>query len=157
MNRLPRTALLAAGLTMALAGQPVPPAKEGQPTAATVPPPVTQEGIDGVVESRRIPYNPTLRRDPFATTSETRAVNKLDNIDDVSVLGRLVARGKTLGIIVDSRGVTKFIPAGFQFNDGALVSIEPTQLVFRQWDPHTTNRNISKQVVKPFKREEGKR
>lgn len=144
------------GMACALCAQPAPPAK------ATAAPPaqevaVSQEGIDDVVEAKRVPYRPSLKRDPFATTSENRTVNRLDNIDDVSVMGRLVARGKTLAIIVDARGATKFIPVGFQFNDGVLASIEPTQLIFRQWDPSTTNRNISKQVVKPFKREEGKR
>lgn len=125
------------------------------PTAAVTPSPDAQQ--DELIQARKIPYRATLKRDPFGTMSDGTKRIQTDSIDETGVLGRLVVQGKPSAIILDSMGKTKFVQVGYQFSDGVLAAIDNQSVTFHQWDPGSTNRSKFKTIIRPFKREEGKR
>lgn len=101
-------------------------------------------------------YRPTLSRDPFAAPSDGVLESKGDVVDDISVKGRIVVGGKNLAVVSDSRGNARWLPVGYKFRDGEIVAINEKSVTFHQWELNSTSR-VFRTVVKPFKREEGKR
>jgi hypothetical protein len=135
-------------------GQPANPA----PPSVATPLPATQ-GInaDELIAVHATPYHPTLVRDPFAAPTDAEQSNRGDLVDDIAIKGRVVANGKSLAVVSDSRGQTRWIGIGFRFRDGVLVSINERSVTFHQWDASGANTRVYRTVVKTFKREEGKR
>jgi hypothetical protein len=108
-----------------------------------------------LIQTAKVPYNPTLIRDPFSSPSDLSNGVRQETIDEIGIKGRMVKNGKALAIITDSRGKTRLIPIGYRFKDGEVVSVDDHGVTFRQWDPNSTSRSVFKTVVKSFKREEG--
>jgi len=106
---------------------------------------------------KKTPYQPTLTRDPFKAPSDMESSKQGDLVDDIGVKGRVVSNGKVLAVVSDSRGNIRNLPIGYKFRDGEIVAIDEKTVTFHQWDVNSTNRSVFKKVVKPFKREEGKR
>ncbi len=111
---------------------------------------------DGL-EHVKFPYRPNLERDPFSSPSDNVDKTRAESVDEIGVKGRVVVNGKALAIVIDSRGKTRTLPVGYKFKDGEISAITDRAVVFRQWDPNSTNRSHSKSIEKPFKREEGNR
>ena len=106
---------------------------------------------------KQIPYRPTLTREPFLTLSDGGATGTGDLLDDLAVKGYTKRDGKLFAIIADSRGNVRWLPIGYKFKDGEIVSIDETSVTFHQWDPNSSNRSVFRKVTKSFKREETKR
>jgi len=119
-----------------------------------VPAPLPEEEL---LIIKRVPYRPTLTRDPFRAPSDIESRKQGDMVDDIGVKGRVVSNGKVYAVVSDSRGNIRSIPVGYKFRDGEIVAIDENAVTFHQWDVNSTNRSVFKKVVKTFKREEGKR
>ena len=131
----------------------VPPAPVASADAAT--PAVDQ--TDDITVIKAIPYQPTLKRDPFATPSEDSKTNQGNLVEDIAVKGVVRGNdGKFLAVIVDSHGKSTFVPVGFRLRDGEIVAIDDHSVTFHQWELNTTNRSAYRTVVKSFKNEEAK-
>ena len=134
------------------------PASQAAPAPATAKPgqpaPLPEEEL---LVIKRTPYQPTLTRDPFKAPSDMESSKQGDLVDDIGVKGRVVSNGKVLAVVSDSRGNIRNLPVGYKFRDGEIVAIDEKTVTFHQWDVNSTNRSVFKKVVKPFKREEGKR
>jgi hypothetical protein len=145
---------LACGI-LAAQGAPARPAGETVATPALS----ANQGInpDDLIAARATPYHPTLQRDPFAAPTDAEQSNKGDMVDDIGVKGMVIAGGKSMAVVTDARGNVRWLPVGYRFRDGELVSINDKSVTFHQWDPNSTNTKIFRTVVKTFKREEGKR
>lgn len=130
--------------------------KAGAPDA---PPVATETGAnpEALVQARAIPYQTSLRRDPFATPTDIEQSSRGDLVDDIGVKGRMISGGKVYAVVSDSRGVIRRLPIGHRFRDGEIVAVSETSVTFRQWDIQSTNRSVFRTVEKTFKREEGKR
>lgn len=131
-------------------------------TVAQAPPqapaaPAAQIPEEEITVIKKTPYQPTLERDPFRTPSDLEMSKQGDLVDDIGVKGRVISNGQVFAVVSDSRGNIRNLPVGYKFRDGEIVSIDEKAVTFRQWDVNSTNRSVSKKVVKPFKREEGKR
>ena len=129
----------------------------GQTPPAATPAPATAPAEEDVAVIKTTPYNPTIKRDPFATPRDDRPLDAQDIIDDISVKGVLRRNGKSFAIIADSRGNVRWLPIGYRFKDGEIVGITDTAVIFHQWELNTTNRSVFRTVTKTFKREEGNR
>jgi TusA-related sulfurtransferase len=144
-----------------LLGQPVKRDHVSDAKKTTAPPivPEASQSKDAspqeLVQTAKVPYNPTLIRDPFSSPSDLTTGVRQESIDEVGIKGRVVMRGKTLAIITDSRGKTRSIPVGYRFKDGEVVAVDDHGVTFRQWDHNSTSRSVFKTVIKSFKREEG--
>jgi hypothetical protein len=146
--------LLSALLGTLLAAQP---ARQAARPAAPLPQPAAEATPQDIILNAKIPYNPTLQRDPFGSPTDLAKDIRAESIDEIGVKGWMVMQGRPYAIITDSRGKTRRIPNGYRFKDGEVVAIDATSVTFKQWDPTSTNRSVFKTVVKSFKREEGKR
>lgn len=154
----PLHCLLFFGLAVSLPAmaQPVPkPAPV--PSSKAAPQPVPDDPADATLEHVKFPYRPSLVRDPFQSPTDSVDKTRAESIDEIGIKGRLVSKGKTMAIILDSRGKTRMLPVGYRFKDGEIVAITDKAVLFRQWDPTSTNRARTKSVEKLFKREEGNR
>ncbi len=127
------------------------------PAAPQAPAPAAPAPESDVAVIKATPYKPTIQRDPFATPRDDRPLDAQDTLDDIAVKGVLRRNGKTFAIISDSRGNVRWLPVGYRFKDGEIVSITDTAVIFHQWDLNTTNRSVFRTVTKTFKREEGNR
>ena len=125
-----------------------------QAPAPAAPAPLPEEEL---LVIKKTPYQPTLTRDPFKAPSDMESSKQGDLVDDIGVKGRVVSNGKVLAVVSDSRGNIRNLPIGYKFRDGEIVAIDEKTVTFHQWDVNSTNRSVFKKVVKPFKREEGKR
>ena len=151
------TILLSAGAILGAqapkAAQPKAPVVS-QPAPAAALPPLPEEEL---LVIKKTPYRPSLTRDPFRAPSEAESSKQGDLVDDIGVKGRVVSNGKVFAMVSDSRGNIRQLPVGYKFRDGEIISIDEKSVTFHQWDVNSTNRSVFKKVVKPFKREEGKR
>lgn len=112
---------------------------------------------DDITVIKPIPYQPSLKRDPFATPTEDTSRNQGNLVEDISVKGVVRGNdGKFLAVIVDSHGKSTFVPVGFRLRDGEIVAIDERGVTFHQWELNTTNRSAYRTVVKTFKNEEAK-
>ena len=117
----------------------------------------TADSADDITIIKPVLYQPTLKRDPFATPSDDNTKNQGNLVEDIAVKG--VVRGsdgKYLAVIVDSHGKSTFVPVGFRLKDGEIVGIDDHSVTFHQWELNTTNRSAYRTVVKTFKNEEAK-
>lgn len=117
----------------------------------TPPPPVN------ITEIKIVPYNPSVRREPFKALGDTRKVGDLDIIDDLAVKGYMHKDGKSYALVADSGGRIGEVMVGKQYKDGVIMAIDSKGVTFHQWDPSSPNRKIFKVVVKTYKREESTR
>jgi Tfp pilus assembly protein PilP len=117
----------------------------------------TQPTLEDLVARKAIPYRPTINRDPFAAPSDAEPSKRGDMVDDIAVKGIIKREGKFFAVVTDSRGNVRFIPSGYKFRDGEIVTIDDKAVVFHQWDPNSTVKTQYKTITKTFKREEGKR
>jgi Tfp pilus assembly protein PilP len=85
-------------------------------------------------------YDPAGRRDPFQDLLAGRDV-KEDNleagisemsIDDIALIGILELHGKPIGIIKGPQGFPYRIYPGDKFEDGFVLSVDKTNVVFRK-------------------------
>lgn len=115
------------------------------------------ETADDITVIKAIPYQPALKRDPFATPSDDSNKSQGNLVEDIAIKG--VVRGpdgKQLAVIVDSHGKSTVVPVGFRLRDGEIVAIDSRSVTFHQWELNTTNRSAYRTVVKTFKNEEAK-
>jgi len=139
--------------SLALLAQAPSPKAPVVPAAAAPEPQIPLE--DELLVIKATPYQPKLARDPFSAPSDVENANKGDLIDDIAVKGRIVTNGKVLAVVTDSRGNSRWLPAGYKFRDGVLAEITEKAVVFHQRDVNSTS-GVFRTVVKPFKREGGK-
>jgi hypothetical protein len=85
-------------------------------------------------------YDPSGRRDPFrdllagrdvAEDELTAGISEM-SIDDVLLIGIIVLHGKPIGIIKGPQGFPYRIYAGDKFEDGFVLSVDKTKVVFRK-------------------------
>lgn len=113
--------------------------------------------VDDITVIKPIPYQPSLKRDPFATPSDDSTKSQGNLVEDIAVKGVVRGNdGKFLAVIVDSHGKSTFVPVGFRLRDGEIVGIDARSVTFHQWELNTTNRSAYRTVVKTFKNEEAK-
>lgn len=150
--------LLFLGFAVSLPGLAQPVAKpETTASPQSTPPASPVDPMDETLEHVKFPYRPALVRDPFSSPTDNVDKTRTESIDEIAVIGRLVSKGKAVAIVLDSRGKTRMLPVGYRFKDGEIVAISDKAVIFRQWDPMSTNRARTKSVEKLFKREEGNR
>ena len=118
------------------------------------PPPASFEDI---VHIKPVPYNPTLKRDPFATATDDETTGKGDTVEDISIKGVLRKDGKLFAVVSDSRGNVNWLPVGHVFRDGVIAAIDEKSVTFHQWELNSTNHSTYRTVVKTFKREEAQK
>ncbi len=116
-----------------------------------------QPSPEDLVARKAIPYRPTINRDPFSSPSDAEPSKRGDLVDDIAVKGIIKREGKFFAVVTDSRGNVRFLPSGYKFRDGEIVTIDDKAVTFHQWDPNSTIRTQYKTITKTFKREEGKR
>lgn len=117
----------------------------------------TQVSPEDLVARRAVPYRPTINRDPFSAPSDAEPSKRGDLVDDIAVKGIIKREGKFFAVVTDSRGNVRFLPSGYKFRDGEIVSVDDKAVTFHQWDPNSTVKTQYKTITKTFKREEGKR
>ena len=134
------------------------PAKKPAAPAPAVPAPAADAAAaDDITVIKPVLYQPSLKRDPFATPSEDDTKNQGNLVDDIAVKGVVRGNdGKYLAVIVDSHGKSSFVPVGFRLRDGEITAIDDRGVTFHQWELNTTNRSAYRTVVKTFKNEEAK-
>ena len=134
------------------------PAAEAPKAGAATPAATPQEiPLEELLMAKPTPYRPGLVRDPVSAPSDAEQSSRGDLVDDVGVKGRVISGGRALAVVSDSRGNTRMLPVGYRFRDGEIAAISETAVTFRQWDVAAGTRSVFRTVVKPFKREEGKR
>ena len=163
LRRTHLLALAASGILSAQAPAAKPAAKPAAPapasTAASAPAPAAAADAaqDDPTVIKPVPYQPALKRDPFATPSEDQTQNQGNLVEDIAVKGVVRGNdGKFLAVIVDSHGKSSFVPVGFKLRDGEIVAIDDHGVTFHQWELNTTNRSVYRTVTKTFKNEESK-
>ena len=85
-------------------------------------------------------YDPAGRRDPFRDLMAGRDVEDENleagisemTIDDVILIGIVVMNGKPIGIIKGPQGFPYRIYPGDKFEDGFVLSVDKTKVVFRK-------------------------
>ena len=148
---LAATGFLAAQAPAAKPAAPAP-APAGAPAATAA-----DAAQDDPTVIKPVIYQPTLKRDPFATPSEDQTKNLGNLVEDIAVKGVVRGNdGKFLAVIVDSHGKSSFVPVGFKLRDGEIVAIDDHGVTFHQWELNTTNRSVYRTIVKTFKNEEAK-
>lgn len=116
-----------------------------------------QPAPEDLIARRAVPYRPTINRDPFSAPTDAEPSKRGDLVDDIAVKGIIKREGKFFAVVTDSRGNVRFLPSGYKFRDGEIVSIDDKAVTFHQWDPNSTVKTQYKTLTKTFKREEGKR
>lgn len=116
-----------------------------------------QASPEDLVARRAVPYRPTINRDPFSAPTDAEPSKRGDLVDDIAVKGIIKREGKFFAVVTDSRGNVRFLPSGYKFRDGEIVSVDDKAVTFHQWDPNSTVKTQYKTITKTFKREEGKR
>jgi len=114
-----------------------------------------------LIESQIVEYRPKHDRDPFGAAQEDKSRPVVEQgdmmIDEITILGRIVAKKGASLIVLDSRQDKKLLPVGFRFRDGEITDITNTAAVFTMWDPTLGPRApVKRTVTKHFKREDGK-
>jgi len=127
------------------------------PVATPAPAPVASNLEDELLVVKPVPYHPNLVRDPFKTPTDLENNRQGDLVDDIGVKGYTVQNNKVLACVSDSRGNIRWLPVGYKFRDGEIVAIDAKAVTFHRWDMNSTNRSVYQTVVRPFRREEGKR
>ncbi|MBL0210022.1 MAG: hypothetical protein IPQ13_03770 [Holophagaceae bacterium] len=117
----------------------------------------SQPTPEDLIARKAIPYRPTINRDPFSAPSDAEPAKRGDMVDDIAVKGIIKREGKFFAVVTDSRGNVRFLPSGYKFRDGEIVSVDDKAVTFHQWDPNSTVKTQYKTITKTFKREEGKR
>jgi hypothetical protein len=112
-----------------------------------------------IVESQMVEYRPKSSRDPFQAGQEEKAREQSDlHIDDVTIIGRIVANKKVFLLVVDPRQELVQLPIGYRFRNGELTAVTEAGATFATWDPALGPSSPAKRtVIKPFKREEVRR
>ena len=153
--------LILGGFGLLGAQAPARKAAKPAPSPAAAPSPVAAsqaaDQADDITVIKPVPYQPSLKRDPFASPSDDSTKGQGNLVQDIAVKG--VVRGsdgKYLAVIVDSHGKSTFVPVGFRLRDGEIVGIDDHSVTFHQWELNTTNRSAYRTVVKTFKNEEAK-
>lgn len=155
--------LLASTLTLTVWGQAnkqnAKPVGSAQPVSASEVGGATEPQVspEDLVARRAVPYRPTINRDPFSVPSDAEPSKRGDLVDDIAVKGIIKREGKFFAVVTDSRGNVRFLPSGYKFRDGEIVSVDDKAVTFHQWDPNSTVKTQYKTITKTFKREEGKR
>ncbi|HXC17027.1 MAG TPA: hypothetical protein VNV60_06270 [Holophagaceae bacterium] len=127
------------------------------PAAAAAPASAVADQADDITVIKAVPYQPTLKRDPFASPSDDSSKSQGNLVEDIAVKGVVSGPdGKLLAVIVDSHGKSTVVPVGFRLRDGEIVGIDNRGVTFHQWELNTTNRSAYRTVVKTFKNEEAK-
>jgi hypothetical protein len=110
-----------------------------------------------LVESQIVEYRPKMSRDPFhAATKEDKNLEQSDMlVDEITIIGRVVASKKAYLVVLDSQQNVKQLPVGYRFQDGEIAAITEAGAVFTTWDSAMGPRSpVKRTVTKPFKREE---
>jgi hypothetical protein len=132
-------------------------ATQATPAVAAAAPAAVADQADDITVIKAVPYQPTLKRDPFASPSDDSNKNQGNLVEDIAVKGVVSGPdGKLLAVIVDSHGKSTVVPVGFRLRDGEIVGIDSHGVTFHQWELNTTNRSAYRTVVKTFKNEEAK-
>jgi hypothetical protein len=143
--------------SLLLAGDAAKPPTPSAPPAPVAVPVAATSAEDDILQIKPVPYHPSLIRDPFKAPTDLENSRQGDLVDDIGVKGRVVSGGKVLVIVSDSRGNIRSLPIGYKFRDGEIVAVDTKAVTFHQWDVNSTNRSVFRTIVRPFKREEGKR
>jgi hypothetical protein len=145
-------------LTGALGAQaPAQKGKTPEAAPANASAPAAADQADDITVIKPVPYQTTLKRDPFATPSDDSSKSQGNLVEDIAVKGVVSGPdGKLLAVIVDSHGKSTVVPVGFRLRDGEIVGIDSRGVTFHQWELNTTNRSAYRTVVKTFKNEEAK-
>ncbi|MCL1892728.1 MAG: hypothetical protein FWG02_00645 [Holophagaceae bacterium] len=105
-----------------------------------------------LIQSQLIEYRPQSRRDPFVVASTKSGTAPGDMlIDEITIVGRLIAKNKVFLLVMDNLQNTKQLPVGYRFQDGEITSITETSVVFNQWDPALGSQSGSRSITKVFK------
>ncbi|HET6330224.1 MAG TPA: hypothetical protein VFF76_05485 [Holophagaceae bacterium] len=131
--------------------------KAATPAPVNAAAPAVADQADDITVIKPVPYQPALKRDPFASPSDDSTKNQGNLVEDIAVKGVVSGPdGKLLAVIVDSHGKSTVVPVGFRLRDGEIVGIDSRGVTFHQWELNTTNRSAYRTVVKTFKNEEAK-
>jgi hypothetical protein len=130
----------------------------GQDRKGVAPPALDPGDIRNFLnQAQMVEFKPTMKRDPFRLPvggSTSTAGKGVILIDEITIIGRVVANKKTYAIAVDSSQRVHRLPVGHQFADGVLTAVTDREVVFTQWDPSLGNQSIRRTVRKVFRTED---
>jgi len=121
-----------------------------------------QETETQIIQTRGPTYDPADRRDPFRNllvgqeAREKGLERGIQNIsiDDVVLIGIAKSKGVLKAIINDSQGYPYFIKKGDTFEDGFVLSVDESRVVFRKTQERGIPLMKPKDIVKEIKIEE---
>ncbi len=121
-----------------------------------------QESETQIIQTRGPTYDPADRRDPFrnllvgqdATEKEMERGIQNISIDDVVLIGIAESKGVLEAIINDSQGYPYFIKKGETLEDGFVLSVDNSRVVFRKTQERGIPLMKPKDIVKEIKIEE---
>jgi hypothetical protein len=121
-----------------------------------------QEKDTQIIQTRGPTYDPGDRRDPFRNlligqeAGEEGLERGIQNIsiDNVVLIGIAKSKGVINAIINDSQGYPYFIKKGDTFEDGFVLSVDDSRVVFRKTQERGIPLMKPKDIVKEIKIEE---
>jgi len=121
-----------------------------------------QETETQIIPVRGPTYDPGDRRDPFrnllvgqeATEKGLKRGIQNISIDNVVLIGIAKSKGVINAIINDSQGYPYFIKKGDTFEDGFVLSVDDSRVVFRKTQERGIPLMKPKDIVKEIKIEE---
>ena len=121
-----------------------------------------QETETQIIQTRGPTYDPADRRDPFRNllvgqdAREKGLERGIQNIsiDDVVLIGIAESKGVLEAIINDSQGYPYFIKKGENLEDGFVLSVDNSRVVFRKTQERGIPLMKPKDIVKEIKIEE---
>jgi Tfp pilus assembly protein PilP len=121
-----------------------------------------QETETQIIQTRGPTYDPGDRRDPFRNllvgqeAGEKGLERGIQNIsiDNVVLIGIAKSKGVINAIINDSQGYPYFIKKGDTFEDGFVLSVDDSRVVFRKTQERGIPLMKPKDIVKEIKIEE---
>lgn len=122
----------------------------------------TQETETQIIQTRGPTYDPGDRRDPFRNllvgqeAGEEGLERGIQNIsiDNIVLIGIAKSKGVMNAIINDSQGYPYFIKKGDTFEDGFVLSVDESRVVFRKTQERGIPLMKPKDIVKEIKIEE---
>jgi Tfp pilus assembly protein PilP len=122
----------------------------------------SQETETQIIQTRGPTYDPGDRRDPFRNllvgqeATERGLERGIQNIpiDDVVLIGIAKSKGVLEAIINDSQGYPYFVKKGDTFEDGFVLSVDNSRVVFRKTQERGIPLMKPKDIVKEIKIEE---